>query len=355
MTLGSLTLRDFRCFKRTEFDPTPGLNLVSAPNASGKSSLLEAICVLLRLQSPRAGTLSETIRHGTEGFSILARFGPRSLACHLGKSKGRHLLLDDVPQRKSNDYLRVGLVAFFSSSDIELIRGTSSKRRRFLDFLGSQCDVGYLKHLRAYERALRARNFLLKDGPHRGRELAAYNGPFLESGEYLAKARARLCDDLTPLVAHHVHTISNNGEIATLRYKSSGGPDLQVALADSFSEEQRLRQTIVGPHRDDMILEVNAASAHTFASEGQQRTFALALRLAQAELIRTRRGVPPIYLLDDIFGELDSHRRHRLLGALPADAQALLTTTSWHWLEEATGAPHWAITEGRVVSQQHIT
>lgn len=348
MILGPLTLHDFRCFTSTEFHPSPGLNLVSAPNASGKSSLLEAICVLLRLQSPRAGTLAEMIRRDTQGFSVTGCFGPRSLACHLGRAEGRRLLLDDVPQRQSGEYLRVGLVAFFSSGDMELVRGTSSKRRRFLDFLGSQCDAGYLKNLRAYERALRARNFLLKEGPHRGRELAAYDGPFVASGEYLAQARSRLCEDLAPAVARHVHAISGNGENVFLRHTRSGGDDLGGALAHSAAEEQRLRQTVVGPHRDDIAIELDGAPASSFASEGQQRTISLALRLAQAALIRDRRGSPPVYLLDDIFGELDTGRRHRLLAVLPADAQRILATTTWQWLEEAGDAPRWTISGGRI-------
>ncbi len=350
MLLGPLTLHDFRCFERAEFHPAPGLNLLSAPNASGKSSLLEGACVLLRLQSPRAGTLPEAIRHGAPGFSVTGSFGDRELACHLGRYEGRRLLLDDVLQRRSDEYLRVGLVAFFSNEDIELVRGTSSKRRRFLDFLGSQCDAGYLKNLRAYERALRSRNFLLKDGPHRGRELAAYDGPLVASGEYLARVRARLCGELSPIVARHVHAISTRGETTALHYVRSGGEDLAASLAASADEERRLRQTVVGPHRDDIALELDGALAGTFGSEGQQRTFALGLRLAQAELIRARRGSPPIYLLDDIFGELDPGRRRRLLLALPPDAQCIITTTSWQWLEEAGDAAHWTIRDGGITA-----
>ncbi|MEY4300558.1 MAG: replication and repair protein RecF [Verrucomicrobiota bacterium] len=348
MTLDFLTLHDFRCFTRAEFRPAPGLNLLAAPNASGKSSLLEAICVLLRLQSPRAGALAETIRHGTPGLSVAGRCGDRELRCHLSREEGRKLLLDDVPQSKSAEYLRIGLVAFFSSEDIELVRGTSPRRRRFLDFLGSQCDPGYLKNLRAYERALRSRNFLLKDGPHRGRELAAYDGPLVAAGEYLARIRAQLCGELAPLVARHVEAISTRGEPTALRYEPSGGDDLGAALAASADEERRLRQTVVGPHRDDVALELDGAAAATFASEGQQRTLALALRLAQADLIRERRGIPPIYLIDDVFGELDPDRRRRLLAALPADTQRILTATTWQWLEETSAATKWTMREGRM-------
>jgi DNA replication and repair protein RecF len=348
--LSSIVLHDFRCFERAEFVPSPGLNLISAPNASGKSSLLEAICVLLRLQSPRAGALAETIKHGAAGFTLRGKTAARELKCHLSREEGRQLLIDDVPQRKSDEYLRVGLVAFFSNEDIELVRGTSSKRRRFLDFLGSQCDAGYLKNLRAYERALRSRNFLLKEGPHRGKELSAYDGPLIAAGEYLAKVRAQLCEELAPAVAKHIGAISTRSEATTLRYGRSGGSDFAAALAESASEERRLRQTVIGPHRDDMALELDSAAAASFASEGQQRTFSLALRLAQADLIRARRGAPPIYLLDDIFGELDPDRRRRLLSALPSDSQRILTTTTWQWLDDSAEEPqHWCLEDSRVV------
>lgn len=346
--LDSIVLHDFRCFARAEFHPGLGLNLLSAPNASGKSSILEAICVLLRLQSPRAGSLGETVRHGTAGFSLRGRLGDRELACHYSATEGRQLVLDDVVQRKSDEYLTHGLVAFFSNEDIELVRGTSSKRRRFLDFLGSQCDTGYLKNLRAYERALRSRNFLLKEGLHRGREISAYDGPLLSAGQYLGRVRRELCAELAPLVAKHVAAISPRAESCALHYERSGGEDFAAALAASAAEERRLRQTVVGPHRDDVALELDGAAASTFASEGQQRTLTLALRLAQAELIGTRRGSPPVYLLDDIFGELDTERRRRLLAALPADSQRILTTTTWQWLEEGGEAAHWTIADGAV-------
>lgn len=350
MALVSITLHDFRCFARTEFHPGAGLNLLAAPNASGKSSLLEAVCVLLRLQSPRAGKLAEAIRHGAPGLTLHGQLGDRRLTCHLSRTEGRRLLLDDVAQSRSDEYLRSGLVAFFANEDIDLVRGPSARRRRYLDFLGCQCDAGYLKHLRAYERALRSRNFLLKDGPHRGRELAAYDGPLVATGQYLAGVRTGLAAELQPLLARHASAISGRGESVGLDYAQSGGKDLATALAESASEERRLRQTVVGPHRDDLLLLLEDTAASTFASEGQQRTLALALRLAQAELIRRHRGTHPVYLLDDIFGELDTGRRHRLLAALPPDAQCLLTTTTWDWLDDPGDATRWTIRDGAVVA-----
>lgn len=349
MVVQHLTLHDFRCFLRARFDPAPGLNLLSAPNASGKSSVLEAVCVLLRLQSPRTTSLTDAIRRGTAGFSAAGQANDRAMACHFSAVEGRRLVLDGVPRQKAGDYLGIGLVAFFSNDDMELVRGSSYKRRRYLDFLGSQCDAGYLKNLRSYERALRSRNFLLKEGAHRSRELAAYDGPLIAAGEYLGTVRARLCAELAPLVERYARAISPRDESAGLRLAPNGTPDLASALAASASEERRLRQTVAGPHRDDVEITLSGAAAASFASEGQQRTLALALRLAQAELIRQRRGTPPVYLLDDVFGELDPERRRRLLAALPHDAQRILTTTTWQWLEEAPEAARWSISDGGIL------
>jgi DNA replication and repair protein RecF len=195
---------------------------------------------------------------------------------------------------------------------------------------------------------LRSRNFLLKEGPHRRREISAYDGPLLAAGNYLGRVRGELCTELAPLVANHVAAISPRGESCGLHYERSGGDDFTAALHASADEERRLRQTVVGPHRDDVMLALDGAAASTFASEGQQRTLTLALRLAQAELIRARRGSPPVYLLDDIFGELDTERRRRLLAALPADSQRILTTTTWQWLEGDGDAAQWSIRDGAV-------
>jgi DNA replication and repair protein RecF len=348
MVVQHIAIHDFRCFVQARFQPGPGLNLVSAPNASGKSSLLEAVCVLLRLQSPRTSTVGDTVRRDSQGFTLSGQIGDRTLVCHYSAGEGRRLLLDGVVRSRSVDYLDLGLVAFFSNDDMELVRGTSAKRRRYLDFLGSQCDPGYLKNLRAFERALRSRNFLLKEGPHRSRELAAYDGPLVAAGEYLAGVRASLCAELAPLVAQHARAISTREESVGLRYSPSGTPGLAAALAASAVEERRLRQTVVGPHRDDIELHLDGAAAAGFASEGQQRTLALALRLAQAGLIRQRRGKPPVYLVDDVFGELDPERRRRLLAALPDDTQRILTTTSWQWLEPGEEAAQWKIEAGGI-------
>jgi DNA replication and repair protein RecF len=330
--LTDLRLADFRCFSRLRFEPAPGTNFLIGANAQGKTSILEAACVVARLQSPRTTTLAEVVRHGQPGAAIDARLAGTHLHFRYEPPK-RTLTLDSVPQARSADYLKVARVAWFSNDDMDILRGTSSKRRRYLDFLGSQLDPLYLRHLRAYDRALRSRNALLKEARPR-REIEAFDPLLLEHGGHLTKARSDLAANLAPLIEQAVHDIGGRAESIRSAYLPSPISDLTTTRP----EETRLRQTTVGPHRDDLALELNGMEAARFASEGQQRTLALALKLAQTRLIMARTGRTPLLLIDDVFGELDPTRRGNLLTHLPADAQRLITTTHLDWLDPAL--PH---------------
>jgi DNA replication and repair protein RecF len=325
--LTDLRLADFRCFERLRFEAAPGTNFVIGANAQGKTSILEAACVVARLQSPRTSTLGEIVRHGRHGAALDAHFNGTHL--HFRHEAGkRALTLDSVPQTRSADYLRVARVAWFSNDDMEIVRGSSSKRRRYLDFLASQLDPVYLRHLRAYDRALRSRNALLKDARPR-REIAAFDPLLLEHGSHLTATRTEIAAALAPLVTQAVHDIGGAADIALATYLPSPIAD----LPSSLGEELRLRQTVVGPHRDDVSLALNGAEAARFASEGQQRTLALALKLAQTRLLIARTGAMPLLLIDDVFGELDPTRRQNLLAHLPPDSQRLITTTHLDWLD----------------------
>jgi DNA replication and repair protein RecF len=329
--LKELRLRDFRCFAEKEFHPAPGLNFLIGPNAQGKTSLLEAACILLRLQSPRTASLGEAVRFDQPGFGLDGYWNERHLHVkYAGALKA--FALDSKPQSRSADYLAVARVAWISNDDLQLVRGGGSQRRRYLDFLGAQVVPEYLRKLRAYERALRSRNALLKNNRPR-REIAAFDGPLIEAGVVLLTARAELCAILGPLVTAACRQISGREETLEIAYRPGSGPDFAAALQESHDEETRLRTTVVGPHRDDLEVSLDGRKAATFASEGQQRSVALALKLAQARALENEAGRPPLFLIDDVFGELDSLRRNNLLAALPVDAQKLITTTSIDWLE----------------------
>ncbi|HWL54739.1 MAG TPA: DNA replication and repair protein RecF [Chthoniobacteraceae bacterium] len=328
--LTSLKLRDFRAFPTLECEFAPGLNVIVGPNAQGKTSLLEAACVLLRLQSPRSASLSTLVRIGANGFVLDGFYAGAHLQFY-ASARRRKLALDSVVQTRTAHYLERGRVVWFSNADMALVRGPAEERRRYLDFLASQLHPLYRRHLRAYERALRSRNQLLRAPVLRWREIDAFDEPLAAAGNAIHAIRAELAAELFPDAAAAHRAISDAaGETLTLEYQPGHQGDLAAALAENRETSVRLRQTTVGPHRDDLLLRLDGLGSD-LASEGQQRTIALALRLAQAARITRAEGRPPLFLLDDIFGELDLRRRNALLAAFPAGAQQIVTTTHLHW------------------------
>ncbi|MHA3773231.1 DNA replication/repair protein RecF [Verrucomicrobiota bacterium sgz303538] len=329
-TLKSFKIRHFRCFESFEAEFDPGLNLIIGPNAHGKTSLLEAACILLRLQTPRASRLADVIQHDRRGFVVDGYFGDRHLQFYFSRER-KKLALDSVEQKSAQEYLQLGHVVYFSNSDIEIVRGSGDARRRFLDFVLVQRDSGYRRALRDYERALRSRNLLLKASSPRWREIAAFDEPLIATGDRISTARRNLLSEMQPLAEDAHRAISGAKEVLRLEYQSGSGEDFKSALAAAEREDARLRQTTVGPHRDDVGFYLNERSS-SFASEGQQRTLVLALKLGAANLLAAHFETPPVLLLDDIFGELDPVRRAALLHALPARSQQLITTTNIGWL-----------------------
>lgn len=332
--LTDLQLRNFRCFETLRIELAPGFNFFVGANGEGKTSILEAACVLLRLQSQRSASLAPLVRLGEKSFSLAGRFDEHFLEFRYSPLR-RKVAFDEVEQRKLSDYLRIGRVVSFATSDIELTRGASEPRRRYLDFLGAQINPRYRPTLRAYERALRARNALLKSAQPRLKELAAYDSPLIENGTPLLEMRSALVKRLAPAARAAHHQISGKGETLDIQYLPGSPADFREALHQSHTEEMRLRQTVVGPHRDDLQISVQGISAQQYASEGQQRTVVLALKIAQAEILAVETGAPPLLLIDDIFGELDVERRNALLGCVPPASQKLVTATATDWLDES--------------------
>jgi DNA replication and repair protein RecF len=332
--LTNMRLRNFRCFEGVSVDIAPAFNLFLGANGEGKTTILEAACVLLRLQSQRSSSLAPVIQIGKKFFEVRGRFEEHELEFRYSALR-RRVTFDEIEQRTLGEYLRIGRVVSLANADIELVRGGSEARRRYLDFLGAQIDGRYRPALRAYERALRARNALLKSPAPRAREVAAYDAPLIEHGRVLLRLRAELTEMLAPLAVQAYRQISGGREKFALRFLPGASDDFGGDLERSHSESIRLRQTIVGPHRDDLELRVDQLSAAQFASEGQQRTIALAMKIAQADALKKANdGKAPLLLIDDIFGELDPERRNALLDNLPADSQKLVTATAMPWRDE---------------------
>ena len=222
--LAELQLRNFRCFETLRVQFEPGFNFVVGQNGQGKTSILEAACVLLRLQSQRSATLAAAVRFGENVFAVSGRLDHHLLDFRYSRLR-RKVSMDEVEQTTLAEYLRLARVVSFANTDIELVRGGSEARRRYLDFLGSQIDPVYRPTLRAYERAVRSRNALLKSAHPRERELAAYDPPLLEHGAMLGAIRARLVQRLGPLAAEAHSQISGVAENLELRFEAGNEED----------------------------------------------------------------------------------------------------------------------------------
>ena len=332
--LCSLRLIDFRCFPSLDLEVPAEGAILTGDNAQGKTSILEAICVLVRLHSPRTHRMMTLATLGSKGFGIAGDPWGNERQVRYSR-EGLVLKVDDEPRPSQNAYLEDGgLVVWMGNEDLELIRGPGEGRRRYLDFLGAQVDSNYRRSWARYRRALKAKNLLLKEGRPRDAEILSYEEIMVEHGTVLMETRARLVEELTPLAAEAQKTVSGKDEPLTLRYLPASGPDLRESMLQAKERETRMRQSVVGPHRDDLDLRLHGMPAADFASEGQQRTLALALKLAQGKLLEQRSGKLPIYLMDDIFGELDPGRRNALMSHLPPLAQKWITTTHLDWLKE---------------------
>jgi DNA replication and repair protein RecF len=329
----SLRLVDFRCFTSLALE-LPGESVVFVgENAQGKTSLLEAVCVLVRLHSPRTTRMKQLARFDAGAFGVAGSCWGEERRVRHGP-EGFEMQIEGEPCGSNGDYLTGGgLLVWMGNEDLELVRGPGEVRRRYLDFLGAQLGVGYWRNVSRYRRALKARNFLLKERRVDEEQVAAYTALLIEHGEAIQRERALMVELLREPVGAAQAEVSGRREAVELGYEPTGGYDLEAAFAQAAEQERRVRQTVVGPHRDDLQLGLNGLSAAQFGSEGQQRTLAVALKLAQGAVLRAETGRVPVFLIDDVFGELDANRRNALLGALPAGAQRLITTTSLDWLE----------------------
>lgn len=325
---------DFRCFPSLDIEAPEAGAILLGENAQGKTSILEAICVLVRLQSPRTHRMGALTRFGSPGFGIAGELWDSERQVRQSR-EGLQLKVDDEARAGKHAYLEDGgLVVWMGNEDLDLIRGPGEGRRRYLDFIGAQIDPRYRRAWSRYKRALQSKNLLLKEGRPRDAEILSYEEIMVENGTVLMETRARLLEELGPLAAEAQRVVSGKDEPLTLQYLPGSGPDLRESMLQARERETRMRQSVVGPHRDDVSLRLHGMPASEFASEGQQRTLALALKLAQGRLLENRGGRTPIYLMDDIFGELDPLRRNALMGHLPGSAQKWITTTHLDWLEE---------------------
>jgi DNA replication and repair protein RecF len=375
--LAHLRLRDFRNYTRLDADFAPGFHLLLGDNAQGKTNILEAVYLMATLRSFRGVGGAQMIRHGQKGYfvggsvvggmvptssgssptkrdesapsdqsrltsaaTMLTSHGEREVKIYWS-ARERKLALDGQPVKRLGDYLGTLRAVVFCTEDVQLVKGASRARRRFLDLLLAQTQPAYLPLLQRYLRAVRARNALLKHSRPGGTDeatLDSFSRELVELGGQLIRMRTELAPKFSPLARLAYRRISNDAEELRIEYQPSVKKDFAVELAQSRNRERTYRSTLVGPHRDDLRLLLNEKSAAQFGSEGQKRTLAIALKMAQAEYLAGIHGSAPVLLIDDVMGELDVKRRSGFLPLLEqarkTSGQVFMTATEENWPAE---------------------
>src|SRR5208282_6318595 len=299
-----------------------------------------AIYLMATLRSFRGVGGAQMIRHGQRGYFVGGKVigvGEREIKM-FWSARERKLALDGQPVKKLTDYLGVLRTVVFCTEDLHLVKGTARARRRFLDLLLAQTRPGYLPLLQRYMRAVRARNALLKQRAIDEAALDSFSQELVKLGDEIIHARRELAPKFSPLARLAYRRISNDAEELRLEYQPSVKKDFAVELVQSRARERSYRSTLVGPHRDDLQLLLNGKSAAQFGSEGQKRTLAIALKMAQAEYLAGIHGSAPVLLIDDVMGELDVKRRSGFLPLLEqarkTSGQVFMTATEENWPAE---------------------
>ena len=352
MHLDHLWLTDFRSYRETEFTPAAvGITVVTGANGEGKTNLIEAMGYLATLRSLRGSPAEAMVRDGsTAGYAVVRadgqRDGRRVLVEAELHAEGRdRVRLGGQPLRRARDLLGAFQVTVFLPDDLVLVKGGPQSRRDYLDDLLVALHPRHDATISEVDRVLKQRNALLKSasasavsGGRTARTLSddvsvtldVWDAKLAAAGEQLVRARTGLVRALEPLVGESYRRLAvgvahRGRDSISMSYRQSWSGPLQEALNSSRPVDVRRGITSVGPHRDDLDLAIGSMAARSHASQGEQRSLALALRLAGHELVTERIGSPPILLLDDVFSELDQVRSEALLSCLP-DAQAVVTT-----------------------------
>lgn len=331
MLITSLHLLNFRSYESFHLEDIGRLTVFVGPNASGKTNAVESIQMLTALASFRGATSSELVRQGCDTARIQARLegDGRILDVAMSVADGRRSWSINGKRRQAKSLRGVLPSIAFTPDDLQLVKGSNRHRRRELDVLGSQLNANYHQITRDFEKILHQKNSLLKED-HPPALLDAINDVFSVVGEQYSNYRQALFDRLMPIAAKHYRHIANasSNEELGYRYKRSWEGPLDDAVFNCKAEEASRHRTLIGPHLDELNLEVGGLDASTFASQGQQRSVVLALKLAEVELVEEMLGHPPVLLLDDVMSELDASRREALVERVLQGSQTFVTTAN---------------------------
>ena len=337
MELLRLWLADFRSYSAADVSFAPGLTAVVGPNGQGKTNLLEAIAWLATQSSFRGAGNDAMVRQGASVAVIRAEVHHDErlvlIEAELAPAGRSRVQVNRQRMQRARDLLGALRVTVFSPDDLELVKGGPAGRRRYLDDALVAVHPRHDAQRREVDRVLRQRNALLRSARGRLDESAAFtldvwDAKLAAAGEALAAARDDLVRQLAPLLAAAYGEVAGSPIAVAATYHAPWrAAGLGTALAAARRDDLRRGVSTVGPHRDDLVVGLGGAPARTHASQGEQRSLALALRLAGHQLVTAATGTPPVLLLDDVFSELDPVRSAALVRHLPA-GQTILTTAA---------------------------
>lgn len=361
MHLTWLELRDFRAYGALRFEPDPNINVLIGDNGEGKTSVLEAIGYLGTARSFRGVPDEALVKDKRPSAVVRGGFGGRAsdttIECELPVEGRRKVLVNGKRPQRMRDLLTIVPIVAFVPDDLDVIKRGPAMRRDFLDDLGARLWPQAAADQSEYERTVRQRNSLLKQ---QGREtdpvtLDVWDERLASGGAKVLEHRRAVAAALQPHLGHAYEVVGGSGELRWA-YRSTWGSEgifgegeLTQALSDALLEkrpkEMEIRTTTVGPHRDEPDLLLDSRQTRTRASQGEQRTTALAMRIGAYRLIEEVRDELPILLLDDVFSELDPHRAARVLDLMPT-GQVFVTSARED--EVPIGGRRWSVRDGEV-------
>ncbi|MBN2144500.1 MAG: DNA replication/repair protein RecF [Candidatus Aureabacteria bacterium] len=338
MHITDLKLQNFRLFKDTEITFVPGINVFFGENGQGKTTILEAVRFLSTTRSFLTDSSKEMVSFDSDYFFLRSRFIKKSFPHEIKfgwSEKSKKVSCNGHHLKVLSDLLGVMDTVLFIASDYDLVCGGPEAKRRYLDIQLSQADPGYLHSLKNYHRILKNRNALLKKKRYSKTEMETWSSALIRTGSAVILDRAKSVRDIERYAAGFLRILSTEKENLRIRYLSLTQAvslveierHFRIALEKTEQKEKEMGYTMIGPHRDDLLFLLNEKEMKKYASRGQIKSASVSLKLAEKENLKNRKGVSPIFLIDDIFSDLDRVRRRQFIRLLEPGHQVIIGTT----------------------------
>lgn len=349
MKILSLSLENFRNYTECNLTFSDGINVLCGKNGAGKTNILESVYLMSLFTSPRTTKDKEMIKFGCPyarvRMTIERKFRRHTLAMQIEQNGKKKVLVDGIPVRRAAELIGILGVVFFSPDEMKLVKDTPAERRRFLDVGLSQQQKTYFIALSRYNKVLKQKNNLLKEAFKNSSSddiLSVWDAQLAEYGALIVAKRREYVRELNAQASVFHDRISGGKEKLELGYETpltaQSAEELKAELAEKLlaarEKDKQLGFCTVGPHRDDIMIQINGLDGRKFASQGQQRTIALAMKLGEVGLYEKESGEKPVLLLDDVLSELDEERRATLV-RLTEGAQTFITCTEYDTAQRA--------------------